>query len=193
MCARSTNMPTHSFPGLVPDAVHPAPPPDALSRGRKQSQQCRDGLERRPSGGAGECRADQVQGCQVIMSDSGDSDNNGLAVAHTSWIAPCRPSSSQDGLISAAYSGCRAPISPASFLHTWWTYIGGELSRHAQQDAHEFLVFFLDALSAIQGALGTREARGRSSGCPHSVSKATPPNRARRVPTERDVSGPARV
>ncbi|KAK2077372.1 hypothetical protein QBZ16_004217 [Prototheca wickerhamii] len=56
-----------------------------------------------------------------------------------------------DGLISAAYSGCRAPISPASFLHTWWTYIGGELSRHAQQDAHEFLVFFLDALSAIQG------------------------------------------
>lgn len=57
-----------------------------------------------------------------------------------------------DGIFSTAYSGKRAPMSPASFLHCWWSLAGGMLGDgYAQQDAHEFFLFILEMISSVEG------------------------------------------
>ncbi|KAL6769289.1 hypothetical protein ACKKBG_A30425 [Auxenochlorella protothecoides x Auxenochlorella symbiontica] len=57
-----------------------------------------------------------------------------------------------DTLFSAAYCGSRSPYSPVCFLHAWWCKAGAELVGYQQQDAHEFLVCFLDALVSMKDA-----------------------------------------
>lgn len=57
-----------------------------------------------------------------------------------------------DRVFSEAYSGNRVPLSPASFLHAWWSMAGGDLGGGCkQQDAHEFFLFMLQMISSVNG------------------------------------------
>jgi len=54
----------------------------------------------------------------------------------------------QDVVFSAAYSGTRAPYSPAAFLYAWWRQQEhSHLAGYQQQDAHEFYLYALAGLS----------------------------------------------
>ena len=53
----------------------------------------------------------------------------------------------QDVVFSAAYSGARAPYSPAAFLYAWWRHAEHHLAGYQQQDAHEFYLYALAGLA----------------------------------------------
>lgn len=50
-------------------------------------------------------------------------------------------------MFSAAYSGARAPYSPAAFLYAWWRIAEHHLAGYQQQDAHEFYLYALAGLA----------------------------------------------
>ncbi len=66
-----------------------------------------------------------------------------------------------DRVFSEAYSGNRVPLSPASFLHAWWSMAGGDLGGGCkQQDAHEFFLFMLQMISSVNGSDTTTNSEG---------------------------------
>ncbi|XP_041022645.1 ubiquitin C-terminal hydrolase 22-like isoform X1 [Juglans microcarpa x Juglans regia] len=50
-----------------------------------------------------------------------------------------------DVVFSAAFSGDRAPYSPAQFLYSWWQH-SANLASYEQKDAHEFFISVLDGI-----------------------------------------------
>jgi ubiquitin C-terminal hydrolase len=66
----------------------------------------------------------------------------------------CCVSCELDTVFSAVYNGGRTPVSPASFLHCWWSLIGGGGSLgsgYSQQDAHEFFLCILEMIASVEG------------------------------------------
>lgn len=51
-------------------------------------------------------------------------------------------------LYAAMYSGERSPYSPADLLYAWWSH-ADDLAGYKQQDAHEFYLSLLSAISAL--------------------------------------------
>jgi hypothetical protein len=75
-----------------------------------------------------------------------------MQVDNSSSIDPCL-ACELDRVFSEAYSGNRVPLSPASFLHAWWSMAGGDLGGGCkQQDAHEFFLFMLQMVSSVNGS-----------------------------------------
>lgn len=66
----------------------------------------------------------------------------------------CCVSCELDTVFSAVYSGGRTPVSPAAFLHCWWSLVGGGGtlgSGYSQQDAHEFFLCILEMIASAEG------------------------------------------
>jgi ubiquitin C-terminal hydrolase len=66
----------------------------------------------------------------------------------------CCVSCELDTVFSAVYNGGRTPVSPASFLHCWWSLVGGGGSLgsgYSQQDAHEFFLCILELIASVEG------------------------------------------
>ena len=83
-------------------------------------------------------------------------------------------------MFSAAYSGARAPYSPAAFLYAWWRHAEHHLAGYQQQDAHEFYLYALAGLAhsrlpapAPQSA-GFEAGPGAGPGPAHAPRAAEP-------------------
>ena len=81
-------------------------------------------------------------------------------------------------MFSAAYSGARAPYSPAAFLYAWWRHAEHHLAGYQQQDAHEFYLYALAGLAHSRLPAPVPQTLGLGAGQAAGLGQALGPRAA---------------